>query len=88
MSTQSTLFAHLTFVVRLSGTHHQPDRAVFVPLAKSEKCKPGEILFEPGDIDIPFFVLLPAGMEIVQPDLHGERLIVTHGPANSPERSR
>ena len=38
----------------------------------------GEILFEPGDVNIPFFVLLSGSMEIVQPDIHGERLIAKH----------
>jgi thioredoxin reductase (NADPH) len=38
----------------------------------------GEILFEPGDTDVPFFVLLSGSMEIVQPDLTGERSIATH----------
>src|SRR5713101_2072175 len=42
--------------------------------------KKGEILFEPGDANVPFFVLLSGSMEIVQPDLTGERAIVTHGP--------
>jgi len=42
--------------------------------------KKGEILFEPGDTSVPFFVLLSGSMEIVQPDFTGERLIVTHGP--------
>jgi len=40
----------------------------------------GEILFEPGDSNVPFFVLLSGRMEIVQPDLAGERPIATHGP--------
>jgi thioredoxin reductase (NADPH) len=40
----------------------------------------GEILFEPGDTTVPFFVLLSGAMEIVQPDLSGERLIVAHKP--------
>jgi thioredoxin reductase (NADPH) len=40
--------------------------------------KPGDILFEPGDSSIPFFVLLSGSMEIVQPDLSGERMIATH----------
>ncbi len=40
----------------------------------------GEILFEPGDTQVPFFVLLSGAMEIVQPDLSGERLVATHGP--------
>jgi len=38
----------------------------------------GEILFEPGDTGVPFFVLLSGSMEIVQPDLKGEREIATH----------
>src|SRR5216683_5934381 len=51
------------------------------PLSKMRKVNVGDILFEPGDTDIPFFVLLSGSMEIVQPDLTGERAIVTHGPA-------
>jgi thioredoxin reductase (NADPH) len=42
--------------------------------------KPGEILFEPGDTQVPFFVLLSGSMEIVQPSCSGEREIVKHGP--------
>ncbi|HTQ85927.1 MAG TPA: Crp/Fnr family transcriptional regulator, partial [Candidatus Solibacter sp.] len=41
----------------------------------------GEILFEPGDSNIPFYVIISGGMEIVQPGHDGERLITTHGPA-------
>ncbi len=41
---------------------------------------PGEILFEPDDTGVPFFVLLSGSMEIVQPDLAGERPVATHGP--------
>lgn len=48
------------------------------PVSKVRKVKAGEILFEPGDSDVPFFVLLSGSMEIVQPGMHGERLIVTH----------
>ncbi len=50
------------------------------PLGKLRQVKKGEILFEPGDVKVPFFVLLSGSMEIVQPDLKGERLIVTHSP--------
>ncbi|HTU40216.1 MAG TPA: FAD-dependent oxidoreductase [Candidatus Aquilonibacter sp.] len=50
------------------------------PLSKLRKVKTGDILFEPGDSDVPFFVLLSGGIDIVQPDQHGERLIVKHGP--------
>jgi thioredoxin reductase (NADPH) len=42
------------------------------------KVEVGEILFEPGDSDVPFFVVLSGSMEIVQPDRRGERLIVIH----------
>ncbi len=48
------------------------------PTAKLRKVKPGEILFEPGDTQVPFFVLLSGAMEIVQPGLDGERPVVTH----------
>ena len=48
--------------------------------AKLRKVEPGEILFQPGDTEVPFFVLLSGNMEIVQPDLTGERPVATHGP--------
>jgi thioredoxin reductase (NADPH) len=50
------------------------------PTSKVRHVNVGDILFEPGDIDIPFFVLLSGRMDIVQPDRQGERLIVTHEP--------
>jgi thioredoxin reductase (NADPH) len=50
------------------------------PLSKVRAVKVGDILFEPGDSDVPFFLLLSGSMEIVQPDRRGERLIVKHGP--------
>jgi thioredoxin reductase (NADPH) len=43
----------------------------------------GEILFEPGDTNVPFFVLLSGTLDIVQPDPSGERLIVTHKDAGA-----
>jgi thioredoxin reductase (NADPH) len=49
-------------------------------IAKLRPVSKGEILFEPGDSDVPFFVLLSGSMEIVQPELSGERLIATHAP--------
>ena len=48
------------------------------PSSKVRKVEVGEILFEPGDSDVPFFVLLSGAMEIVQPDRQGERPIVKH----------
>jgi thioredoxin reductase (NADPH) len=50
------------------------------PGGKLRNVRKGEILFEPGDTNVPFFVLLSGSMEIVQPDLTGERPIATHGP--------
>src|SRR5579862_9867925 len=47
---------------------------------KLRQVAPGEILFEPGDSQVPFFVLLSGSMEIVQPDLQGEREIAKHSP--------
>ncbi len=49
-----------------------------MPLGKVRQVRAGEILFAPGDTDVPFFVLLSGSMEIVQPDLTGERPIATH----------
>lgn len=49
-------------------------------IAKLRTVRTSEILFEPGDTNVPFFVLLTGAMEIVQPGLHGERAIATHGP--------
>jgi thioredoxin reductase (NADPH) len=50
------------------------------PGGKLRQVKKGEILYEPGDTNVPFFVLLSGNLEIVQPDLAGERQITTHGP--------
>jgi len=50
------------------------------PLALTRRVQRGEVLFEPDDTLVPFFVLLSGSMEIVQPALQGERPIATHGP--------
>src|SRR5437763_14999969 len=47
-------------------------------LGRVRRVKPGDVLFQPGDTQVPFFVLLSGAMEIVQPDLHGERRIAIH----------
>jgi thioredoxin reductase (NADPH) len=49
-------------------------------VSKVRSVRKGEILFEPGDTDVPFFVLLSGAMEIVQPSLEGDRPVATHGP--------
>ena len=59
-------------------TAAQIDRAR--PLGRLRKVERGEVLFEPNDSGVPFFVLLSGNMEIVQPSLEGERPIATHGP--------
>jgi thioredoxin reductase (NADPH) len=46
--------------------------------SKVRRIKAGEILFRPGDIDVPFFVLLSGDMEIMQPGIDGEKLITRH----------
>lgn len=50
------------------------------PVGKLRNVVPGEILYEPGDTDVPFFVLLSGGMEIVQPSLAGHREVAKHVP--------
>jgi len=52
------------------------------PLGKVRTVQAGEILFEPGVGGVPFFVVLSGSMEIVQPTLHGERVIVRHEAGN------
>jgi thioredoxin reductase (NADPH) len=49
-------------------------------VSKIRDVRKGDILFDQGDSNVPFFVLLSGKLEIVQPDLTGERTIVTHGP--------
>jgi thioredoxin reductase (NADPH) len=48
------------------------------PVSKMRSVHKGEILFEPGDVNVPFFVLLSGAMEIVQLGLSGERPIAAH----------
>jgi thioredoxin reductase (NADPH) len=50
------------------------------PLGRVRPVKAGEVLYQPGDVAVPFFVLLSGRMDIVQPDLEGERLIARHDP--------
>jgi len=50
------------------------------PLGRPRNVERGEILFKPNDTAVPFFVLLSGNLEIVQPGLAGDRVIVQHGP--------
>jgi len=70
----------LDAVTQTFPTLTQAQIARLLPYGKVRKVEVGEILFEPGDTNIPFFVLLSGSMEIVQFDLTGERLITTHEP--------
>ncbi|HUJ30455.1 MAG TPA: FAD-dependent oxidoreductase [Candidatus Acidoferrum sp.] len=47
-------------------------------VSRLRRVEKGEILFEPDDTNVPFFVLLSGSMEIVQPTLEGERPVATH----------
>ncbi len=42
----------------------------------------GEILFEPGQTNISFYVVLSGDLAIVQPSLDGEKPITNHGPGH------
>src|SRR3954470_6427222 len=46
--------------------------------SKVRQVSKGEILFEPGDTNVSFFVLLSGEMEIVQPCSEGERPVAMH----------
>jgi len=48
------------------------------PHGRMREVKRGDILFHPGDTNIPFFVLLSGALEIVQPSLAGERVVTKH----------
>ena len=74
--TSSFLDAHTqAFPVLTSG---QIDR--IRAMSKLRRVEVGEILFDSGHTDVPFFVLLSGAMEIVQPELGGERTIAVHHP--------
>jgi len=59
-------------------TKEQIDR--IRPRGHVRRVKAGEILFEPNQTGILFFVLLSGKMDIVQPGLESEQPIVTHLP--------
>lgn len=48
--------------------------------SKLRQVEKGDILFDVGDTNVPFFVLLSGRMEIVQLDLNGEQFVAKHGP--------
>jgi thioredoxin reductase (NADPH) len=48
------------------------------PLGHIKSVQSGETLFEPNDLDVPFFVVLSGQMDVSRPTLDGERLVTTH----------
>jgi len=50
------------------------------PFASLRHVNDGDVLFRADDSDALFFILLSGSMEIVQPDMNGERLVANHGP--------
>ncbi len=52
------------------------------PLGQVRTASQGSILFKPGDVSVPFFVVLSGTLKIVQTALGGERVIVMHGPGH------
>jgi thioredoxin reductase (NADPH) len=47
-------------------------------VGRVRKVAAGEILFRPGDINVPLYVVLSGTLEIMQPGVAGERLIKAH----------
>src|SRR6476646_9856120 len=45
---------------------------------KVRKVAVGEILFKPGDLSVPFFIVLSGELDILQPNMGQERLITRH----------
>src|SRR6202045_1806004 len=50
------------------------------PYGHVRQAELGEILYRPGEVGVPCFILLSASLEIVQPTIHGERLVFNLGP--------
>ena len=58
------------------------------PWAKPRPAHAGEVLFQPGDESVPFFVLLSGSLEILQPGPMRETLVVTHTAGDLPAKSQ
>ncbi len=48
--------------------------------ARQRSVEAGEVLYRPGDLAVPVFILLSACMEVVQPDGEGEKSIAVMQP--------
>lgn len=70
----SALDANTQTFPKLTAAHIDRIR----PLGIVRNFNRGDILFQPGDETVPFFVLLSGAMEIIQPSFGEERAIATH----------
>ncbi len=52
------------------------------PYGKLRHVEAGEVLFEPGDSNVPVYVVLSGGLEILQPCPDGARSLVKHVPGS------
>ena len=52
------------------------------PHGKLRHVEAGEVLFEPGDSNVPVYVVLSGGLEILQPCPEGVRSVVKHVPGS------
>ncbi len=52
------------------------------PYGKVRHVEAGDVLFEAGDSDVPVFVVLSGGMDIVQPCPNDRRVLVSHIPGS------
>jgi thioredoxin reductase (NADPH) len=52
------------------------------PHGKVRHVEAGEVLFEPGDSNVPVYVVLSGGLDILQPSPQGVRSLVTHVPGS------
>jgi thioredoxin reductase (NADPH) len=59
-------------------TEAEIDRAR--PYGRLRRVEIGEILYRPGEVGRPCFILLSVSLEIVQPTIHGERLVTILRP--------
>ena len=52
------------------------------PHGELRRVEAGEVLFEPGDSNVPVYVVLSGGLEILQPCPEGARSLVRHVPGS------
>jgi len=50
------------------------------PWARLRMVQAGEVLYQPGDLGVPLFILLSTAVQIVQPDADGERAVTVLSP--------